>query len=112
MYVHSSIHMQMTCADPESFSKWVQLLLSVFLVEYGIEGPNTTISGPSSAASETPFKWRFAGGSMVAQHRKLARKLCGFTGDPDQYCKESILCFYRVGGSGPLPPIWIRTWMI
>ena len=40
-----------------------------FLFDEGREDRNTTKSGPSSAqASETPFKWRFAGGPMVAQH--------------------------------------------
>ena len=34
----------------------------------------------------------------------LTCKLCGFTGDPDQYCYETplFLWFFRVGGSGPL----------
>ena len=39
-----------------------------FLVDEGREHPNTTISGPSLAASKTPFKWCFPGGTMVAQH--------------------------------------------
>ena len=33
-----------------------------------IEDPNITINGSSTAASETPFKWRFAGGQMKTQH--------------------------------------------
>ena len=36
------------------------------------------LAGHQRPASETPFKWRFAGGPMVAQHRMLACKLCGF----------------------------------
>ena len=40
----------------------VTVFLRVFLVDAGRQDPNTTISGPSSPASETPFKWRFAGG--------------------------------------------------
>ena len=39
-----------------------------FLVDEGIEGPNITINGPSTAASEMPFKWHFAGGPMMTQH--------------------------------------------
>ena len=44
-----------------------------FLVDKGIEDTNTAINGPSSARqrnaiNETPLKWRFAGGPMVAQH--------------------------------------------
>ena len=43
------------------------------LIDEGREDPNTTISGPSSVTSETPFnffpfKCRFAGKPMVAQH--------------------------------------------
>ena len=37
--------------------------VNFFLVGDGREDANTTI-GPSSAASETPLKWRFAGGPM------------------------------------------------
>ena len=32
----------------------------------GRADPNTTISGPSSARQQTPFKWRFASGPMMA----------------------------------------------
>ena len=39
---------------------------TTFLVDVGREDPNTTISGPLS------FKWRFAGGPIVAQHWMLA----------------------------------------
>ena len=45
------------CADPESFIKggptWN--FDNFFVVDEGREDPNTTISGPSSAASETPL---------------------------------------------------------
>ena len=44
----------------------------VFLVDEGGEDPNTTISGPSSAASETPFKWRFPGVPVTAAHCMLS----------------------------------------
>ena len=40
----------------------------IFLVDKGREDLNTTKSGPRSAASETPFKWRFAGVPMMAQY--------------------------------------------
>ena len=51
-----------------------------FLVDEKREDSTTTISGPSSAASETPsyahqqnaIKWQFAGGRIVAQHWMLA----------------------------------------
>ena len=37
-------------------------------------------------ASETPFKWRFAGELMMVHHRMLAWQLCDFSGDKEQYC--------------------------
>ena len=49
----------------ESFVRGVQIWQR-FLFDEGRENPNTTTSGPSS------FKWRFAGGPMVAQHWMLA----------------------------------------
>ena len=40
-----------------------------FLVDEGRDDQNIIIGGPSSAGvSETPFKWRFAGGPIMAQH--------------------------------------------
>ena len=42
-------------------------ILIFFLVDEGIEDPNTPINGPSSACSETLFQWRFVGGPMMAQ---------------------------------------------
>ena len=38
---------------------------NVFIVDKGIEDPNTAINGSSSARRR---KWRFAGGPMMAQH--------------------------------------------
>ena len=46
--------------------------LYFFSIDEGREYQNTTISGPSSAASETPFKWRFAGVTMMTQQLMLA----------------------------------------
>ena len=45
---------------------FVVFVLFVFflLVDEGKKGQNTT----KKRASETPFKWRFAGGSIMAQH--------------------------------------------
>ena len=40
----------------------------VFLVDEGKENPNITTRGHHQPASETPFKWRFAGVLMMAQH--------------------------------------------
>ena len=40
-----------------------------FFSDNGKEDPNNTKSGPSSARKRNAiFKWRFAGGPMMAQH--------------------------------------------
>ena len=44
------------------------LQLCVFLVDEGMEGPNTTKGGPSSARQRNAIKKRFPGGPMMAQH--------------------------------------------
>ena len=46
-----------------------------FFFDEGRKDSITTFSGPSTARQGTPFKWRFAGGPMVAQHWILACKL-------------------------------------
>ena len=49
----------LSCADPESFFRGVQLFFQVHVpLKSGLHRP----------ASETPFKWRFAGVQMMAQH--------------------------------------------
>ena len=55
------------CADPESFSRVGQTLrMFFFLVNELIQIPLK--SGHHRPVSERPFKWRFAGGPMMAQH--------------------------------------------
>ena len=47
------------------------ILLLVFvciLVDEGRDGPITSKSGLSPASQWTPFKWRFAGGLVMAEH--------------------------------------------
>ena len=61
------------CADPESFVRGGPTLTTFFsffffsLIRGGrIQIP--LLAGHHRPASETPFKWRFAGGPMMAQH--------------------------------------------
>ena len=49
-----------TCADQEIFTE------GLFLVDDGIQVPLK--AGHHRPASETPFKWRFVGVPMMAQH--------------------------------------------
>ena len=49
--------------------QWCPTVTFFFVVDEhdeGREDPNTTICGPSSATSEMPFKWRFAGVLVIA----------------------------------------------
>ena len=39
------------------------------------------LAGHQQPASKRPFKWRFAGGQIMAHHGML----CDFSGDPNQY---------------------------
>ena len=63
-----------SCADPESFVRGGPILTTIFfiilfLVDKGrvrIQIP--LLAGHQWPASETPFKWRFSGGPMVAKH--------------------------------------------
>ena len=42
--------------------------------------------------SKKPFKWCFAGGSMMAQHRMLAWYLGDFSENRDQFWEENPIC--------------------
>ena len=59
---------QITCADPESFVRGGPTLIKFFLVYEGRDDP----ADHHRPASEMPFKWRFAGVPMMAQHWILA----------------------------------------
>ena len=60
------LHSRFCChADQDFFSEGVQLFF-LFLVNEWIQIPLK--SGHHRPASETPFKWRFAGVQMMAQH--------------------------------------------
>ena len=52
------------CANPESFVRGGPTWQSFFLVYEGREDT----AGHHRPASETPFKWRFAGVPMMAKH--------------------------------------------
>ena len=64
-----------------------------FLVDGRIENPQNAINGPSSAhqqnAIEMAFCWRADGGPTL-NTGILAWKLCDFSGDLDQICKETL----------------------
>ena len=53
------------CADPESFVNSENVF---FLLIRGERIQLPLKAGHDRSASETPFKWRFAGGPMIAQH--------------------------------------------
>ena len=61
-------------------------------------------------ASETPFKLRFAGGPIMAQHWML--ELWDFKGIRTSIDKKPYIfvIFQGLGGGGGPDPLWIRTW--
>ena len=60
------------CTDPESFVRGDPILTFFFCFFFSLmRGGRIQIpllAGHQWPASETPFKWRFAGGPMMAQH--------------------------------------------
>ena len=55
---------EISCADPESFVRGVPTLTTFLFWEGRIQIP--LLAGHQRPASETPFKWRFAGGPTMA----------------------------------------------
>ena len=56
------------CADPESFVRgWGGATVTFFVVDEG-RIQIALSAGHHRPASETPFKWRFAGVLVMAQH--------------------------------------------
>ena len=59
----------LSCADPECLPRGDPTLTSfLILFDEGREDQTLLIADHHRPASETPFKWRFAGGPMMAQH--------------------------------------------
>ena len=85
------------CADPESFARGVQLWRGFS----DNEGERIQIPlklGHHRPASETPFKWRLAGGQIMAEHWMLA---WFFRGSGPVLLKTLYFCnFSEVGGGG------------
>ena len=54
--------------DPESFARGGQTLATFFFFDGGERIQIPLKAGHHLPASETPFKWRFAGGPMLVQH--------------------------------------------
>ena len=75
MYIFLS-HTCMSFADPESFVRWGPTMTPLFVLFSSLMRGGMIqiplLAGHQRTASETPFKWRFAGGPMIAQHGMLA----------------------------------------
>ena len=94
------------CADPECFFfREGPFLTFVILIDEGIQIPFK--AGHHRPASKMPFKWHFAGGRMMAQHRMQVWGLCDFQEIRASIAKKSfIFVFFREVGSGtPAPPL-------
>ena len=87
------------------------------------------LAGHQRPASETPFKWRFAGGPMMAKHWMPSWYLFDFKGIRTSIAKEPYIfvIFFRGGGFWtPCPPSgsvhevvckrssvhWLGTWHV
>ena len=93
------------CADPESLVRgspkcitflffYFFFVFVLFFVDEGIDDPNITITGQSTAANE----WRFAGGPMMTYHWMLAWELCDFQVIPASFAKKPyIFVIFFVG---------------
>ena len=71
------------------------IVFSFFLVDGGIDDPNSAINGPPSGPPAK--KRRFAGGQMMANIECWLGSFVIFQGDPDQYCKDPYIFFYFSG---------------
>ena len=98
-----------SCAAPESFVQFDNF----FLVDEGIEDPNITMNGPSSAPQQNTIKMAFHWRADYFNGPQLNACLVAlwFLGDPDQYCWETLyFCDFSWGGGGggggwtPCPP--------
>ena len=49
-------------------SNFDNVFFCCFYFNEGRKDPNKTFNWLSTAASEMPFKWRFAGGPMIVKH--------------------------------------------
>ena len=68
-------------------------------------------AGHHRSASETPFKWRFSGGPILAQHWMVALWFFRWS-EPALLKKPYIFVIFQGRGGGvpdPLSPVWIRT---
>ena len=93
-----------SCADPESFVRGgPTLTTSFFSLMRGGRIQIPLLTGHQRPASETPFKWRFAGGPMIAQHGMLAWYFVIFQGIPTSIAKEPYCFVIFQGGGGPVP---------
>ena len=58
------------------------------------------------------FKWRFAGGPMMARYVMLAWYMCRdlkfSMGSGPVLLKKLYICGFPVGFRAPPPPLWIR----
>ena len=92
-----------TCADPESFVRGGPNLITFFLVVEGLEDPNSTINGPSSArqrnAIEMAFRWRADDGPTL--NASLVALCQGIRTSIAQ--KPYIFVIFQ-GGPDPLSP--------
>ena len=110
-WILSSFTGEIMCASRKFFSEWVHLWQQFLYCFrwWGEKGKIIKLSlkaGHQWPASETPFKWRFAGGWMMADYWMLAWI---FKGSGAVLLKQPYLCDFSkagLGGSAHGDPWW------
>ena len=105
----SKILCEFPCGDPESFVR-VQLWQRFFFFFFfslmrGASIQLPLLTSHQRPVIETPFKWRFTGGPMMAQHWMLNWKLCDFKGLRTSIAKDTFIFVTFQGGGGSGPPV-------
>ena len=101
---HSAATNCFPCADPKSFVRGCPTLIIFFSVERGSKNhqKQTIIGLP--AKHETPLKWCFAGGPIMAHIECWLRSFVIFRGSGPVLGKPTNLRFFRGGSSPNSPP--------
>ena len=83
------------------------LIIFLFDGGGGADNPNTRYKwatiGPQRNAIFMAFCWRADAGQKL--NAGLVAFFCDFSGNPDQYCKETLYFLIFQGSGPPLPPL-------
>ena len=96
------------CAD-QKVRGGATLTTFIFLVWWGEEKIQIQLlAGYHRSASETPFKWRFAGVPMMAQLEFWLGSFVILRGSGPVLLRNPIFLWFQAGPGPPVPTLWIR----